>query len=97
MLRGILHINQEEAKIELSNNSTDFASQQYRTMFIGKNFTMFIRDEQLELMFDLIDIKLHDKTYLQQQDEIFSLSDELDAAKEIIQYYRDLEEEKVKY
>lgn len=93
MVRAIAHLNAEDVKMELSENSIDFASKAYRTLFLGSNLSIFIRDDQLELLFDLIDVKLHDKTYLQQEDEIFSLTDDLDAAKDIIEYYRELKEE----
>lgn len=94
MVRCLAHYDSTvNLKLFLSSNSIDFADKKYRTLDFGSDLVVFIRDDQLEQLFALIDIKLHEVTYTQLEDAVFGTNVELEEAQETIQYYRDLEEE----
>jgi hypothetical protein len=92
--RVVAHLDGEIfLKFTLSENITEFADKQYRTLTLGKDLTVFLRDEQLEQLFFLLDKTLHEETYSMLEDKLFNVTDDLEQANGTVEYYRELEEE----
>lgn len=85
----------KETKFKVSDIQTEFSESPYRIINMGKHLDIFMPEEIEESFFDEFDRKLHEKTYLQLQDEIFNLESDLETANEIIEGYREKEEERV--
>ena len=85
-----LHLNNEKTPfIELSFSQEDFGGNKYRTLFLGTDINVFITDEQAEAMFDMLDKRLHKKTYSDLEDENLNYEIDLNNANELIEEYGD--------
>ena len=56
----------------------------------GRDTVIVANNEQLEGLFDELDIKLHKETYLQLQDKIFCQNVEIEELTDTITYLRDI-------
>jgi hypothetical protein len=88
---------EDTLNVELSGHSIDLETKKYRTLYIGNSLSICLLDRHCEKIFDVIDKKLHKLTYLQMEDKIFCLEDDLESANEIIESYREEERERVKH
>lgn len=84
------HLSNKAIKFSLTESKLDGAEAQYRALEMGFGLTIFINDDQLEELFDLIDKKLHKETYLNLQDKIFGLEADVEESKTIIEHYEEL-------
>lgn len=90
----MIHLAREKANIKVSDELTSADGNKYRTLDLDYDANIFINNDQLEELFDKIDSKLHKKTYVQLQDEVLCMGIDKENDDEIIQRYRDMEEER---
>jgi hypothetical protein len=88
MKRVSAHLS-KDSKFKVSDIEHEFSESPYRILFMGEHLDVFIPTEIEEAFFDELDKKLHKKTYLQLQEEIFNLECDLEKANELLEMYQD--------
>ena len=76
------------AKLDLSGEKKDSLSVKYRVLKIGE-VTNYLSTEQAETLFDELDKQLHEVTYVELQDQVYSIQQDLDEANENIERLQD--------
>ena len=66
-----------------------------KVISLSKDADVFLTIAQAEDLFDKLDIKLHNKTYLQLEELTYGLEVDLEEANGTIEYYRDKNENRV--
>lgn len=93
MLTVYQHINNlEKVELKLSEELICDDKTTYRTLYIGNELVIFINDEQLEKLFDIIDEKIHKRTYVKLEDDLYATEVTLEEADKIIEMYRECQE-----
>lgn len=93
MNRISAHINSEVTNFRLGALQTEFSDNGYRQLQIGDNLDVFMTTEQAEKLFDVLDQRLHKKTYSDLQDDCFSLDCDLATANDEVERLTDEVEE----
>lgn len=84
------HIHQQKVDVELSDSITDGLGAKYRALEFGSTLTIFMDDDQLKKLFNLLDKKMNKITYSDLQDRLFCLELDLEAANETITIMREI-------
>jgi len=84
------HISHDnDAVIKCGEEMIDNGGFDYRVLTIGEGANTFINKEQAEKVFDVLDKNLHKTSYSDLQDQVFSLQQELDDSRDLVQRLED--------